>query len=232
VTAQANLDWGVPISAVVDLKPKHPGTACAAAPKGEPTSAQQLIAQDVTDTQQPTGNVSASANNAYLSSYGTYLVCAWLVAGWTQSQTPPVVSGPVSATLSVLKPQTYRGRTSQKLGLTVTMLTVQRDVLEVKLADHLRCSRTPKLLNGGRWNGSWTNDLGTNTFGTVHTNAGGRFGMTLHGNPAHRFDMHGQLSGTRITGTFTEKGRAYVFTGNNAQSFTCSTGTVHFSIRR
>ena len=46
------------------------------------------------------------------------------------------------------------------------------------------------------------------------------------------FDMHGQLSGTRITGTFTEKGRAYVFTGNNAQSFTCSTGTVHFSIRR
>jgi hypothetical protein len=89
ITAKANLDWGVPIAAVVTLKPKRGGTACAAAPKGEPTSAQQVISEDVTDTQQPTGDVSDAAHT-YLSSHGSYVACAWLVANWTESKTPAV----------------------------------------------------------------------------------------------------------------------------------------------
>lgn len=231
ITAKANLDWGVPIGAIVTLKPKRAGTACATTPKGEPTSAQQVIAQGVTDTQQPTGDVSASAHT-YLSAYGSYIACAWLVAGWTESQTPPVVTGPVSSTMSVVKPQVFHGRTSQKLGLTVTMLTVERFILEVKLADRLRCSGTPMFGSGQRWNGMWNTDLGTSTFGTVHVNGSGHFGMALHGNPAHTFDLHGRLSGTRITGTFTEKGRSYAFTNNSSQNLRCSTGSVHFSIKR
>ena len=154
------------------------------------------------------------------------------VADWTESQTPPVVTGPVSSTISVVKPQLYRGRTSQKLGLTVTMLSVEKFVVEVKLADRLRCSGAPKFASGQRWNGVWSTDLGTSTFGTVHVNGSGHFGMALHGNPAHTFDLHGQLSGTRISGTFTERGRSYVFTGNSVQNLRCSTGTVHFSIKR
>ena len=138
----------------------------------------------------------------------------------------------MSSTISVVKPQLYRGGTSQKLGLTVTMLSVEKFVVEVKLADRLRCSGTPKFASGQRWNGMWNTDLGTSTFGTVHVNGGGRFGMALHGNPAHTFDLHGRLTGARISGTFTEKGRSYAFTSNNAQNLSCSTGTVHFSIKR
>ncbi|HEY2593873.1 MAG TPA: hypothetical protein VGK33_08225, partial [Chloroflexota bacterium] len=59
---------------------------------------------------------------------------------------------------------------------------------------------------------------------------GGGLRLRLTGNVNHSFSLTGQLSGPRLTGSFTEQGRAFAFTESSAEKFTCSTGTVRFTL--
>jgi hypothetical protein len=231
LTLNANVSANVPLTAVADLKPKRSGSRCASNPAGEPSSAVAELSQQVTDTRQPAGKVSATDNQVTTPSYGTYLVCAWLLAGWTNAQNPPTVAGPISTTVTALRPEVFRGRTSQHLGIKITVAPVENLVLDIIYSDHLHCPGSPTFSNGLRWTGVWNNELNTNAFGTVRIGKAGKFHANLNGNRNHTFKVSGRLKRSRINGTLSEQGKAFVFTGNQKQSSVCRTGTVRYSVR-
>jgi hypothetical protein len=227
-TITATVQAGIPVIAIVDYKQATAGAGCAANPAGEPTAATTVLDQSITDTQQPSGPVAVS-DTSVLPATGRYLFCAWLLQGWTQSDNPPVVSGPVSTVVSVPPALVFRGRTSQRRWISFTVSAVGHLLEEILYADHFRCAGPATFPSGERWNGDWSSGLNTGTFGMVHIPRSGRLRLALNGNPAHTFNLKATLKGKRITGSFLEKGRVYALTGNTSQRALCSTGHVRFS---
>jgi hypothetical protein len=231
VNVSAQLPANVPTTAVAELVPKRSGTACAGNPDAEPTSATQLLDDQLTDSQVPSGPVSTSEQNeAQLATPGSYLVCAWLLNGWSNAAHPPTIGGPVSATVSVVPNRVFHGRTSQHRAMSITLAAAERLVLDITYADHIRCPRRALFPTGGAWNGNWTGEFGADTLGTVHVGRQGGVNIRLTGNANHTFTLTGRLAGRKLTGRFTEAGRAFAFTSNNAQSFRCSARGVRFSL--
>jgi hypothetical protein len=194
-------------------------------------AAAQELNEQLTGTQQPTGVVSSTNSSVSVHGYGAYLVCAWLLNGWTTAANPPTVAGPISVTVTAVRPETFRGRTSQRLPINITLAPVEHLVLEIGYKDRLRCAGPTTFTNGTRWNGLWSNDFGTSGFGTVRVRGSGSFGVNLNGNHNHTFKLHGQMRRKRITGTFSERGKSSAFTSNPAQSLPCGTGTVRYTVR-
>ena len=231
VTLIANVDWGVPLIAIADLKPKTNGSGCAGNPDGEPTAATQELDEQITDTQQPAGGVSSTNTHVSVHGYGAHLVCAWLLNGWTTAANPPTVAGPISATVTAVQPETFRGRTAQRLPIKITLAPVERLVLAISYKDRLQCAGPATFTNGVRWNGLWGNDFGTGALGTLRVRRSGSFDVNLNANSNHAFKLQGHVKRRRITGTLSEQGKSSVFTSNSGQSFTCRTGEVRYSVR-
>jgi hypothetical protein len=230
VTLGADLDHDVPVNDIVDVKPERPGVGCAANPVGEPTSATSVIQDQLLDTQQPQGVVS-STGTMTLSTPGAYILCAWLVSGWSQADPAPAVAGPIAIPVTVLKPLTYHGRTAQRRGIAITVAQGENLITALAFTDHLRCSGRPVTFkNGLRWNGDWSDDLvAGQSYTTLRISPTGTFKLRLRGKAGHTLDIQGRRRGKRLVGTFSESGRSSVFTGNTAQNRPCRTGTVHFT---
>jgi hypothetical protein len=231
VTLSANVDWGVPLTAIADLKPKTKGSGCAGNPDGEPAAAAQELNEQLTGTQQPAGVVSSTNTHVSVPGYGAYLVCAWLLNGWSTAANPPTVAGPISATVTALRPETFRGRTSQRLPIKITLAPVEHLVLGISARDRLQCAGSATFTNGTHWNGLWSNDFGTAAFGKLRLQGSGSFRVSLDADHNHTFKLQGHERGRRITGTFSEQGKSSAFTSNRAQSLPCSTGTVSYTVR-
>jgi hypothetical protein len=224
----ADVQAGIPVIADADVKPNRGGAHCAANPDAEPTSAVNVINASLTDTQQPSGAVTGTGSGS-LNAPDQYLLCGWLLKGWTQSTNPPVVSGPVSAVVTVVAPQTFRGHTSQHRQISITVTAVERVISDIAYVDRLRCNGRAVFATGEAWNGVWNSEFTSGTLGTLHIGGSGRFSLGLDGNPAHTFDMKGKLTGKRLTGSFIEKGRAYAFTEVSGETARCTTGRVAFT---
>lgn len=228
----ATLNAGITVLATADIVPDRTGTSCAPNPDGEPTSATPALnGEQLNDTQVPAGTVSTSDGTGQISAYGRYLVCAWLLDGWSQSNTPATVAGPISTTVTVVRPLIYRGRTSQRGKLTITVARAERDLYEISYSDHLRCAKPAVMAGGQRWNGDNTDSLTTSNFGVQHIGSSNTLKLRLNGNRNHTFDMTAHVSATAITGVFTEAGTPFGLLGNKAERFRCTTGNVHFTIR-
>jgi len=161
---------------------------------------------------------------------GSYLLCAWLLNGWTTAANPPTIAGPISLVVRAVRPETFRGRTSQRLPIKIMLAPVERLVLAVSYKDQLRCAGPATFANGTRWNGLWGNDFGKGGLGTLRLGESGTFRVNLKANRDHTFRLRGRLRRKRITGTFTEEGRSSVFTSNPAQSLACATGDVRYTV--
>jgi hypothetical protein len=228
LTLSSNVDWGVPLTTIADLKRKARGSGCAANPVGEPMSDAQEINDQITGTQEPAGVVGSANSHVSVPGYGPYLICAWLLNGWTTAANPPTVAGPVSATVTAVAPETFRGRTSQRLPIKITLAPVEKLVLAVTYRDRLQCAGPATFANGTHWNGLWGNDFGKGALGSLRVGGAGTFRVSLKANHDHTFRLQGHLRRRRITGTFAEQGKSSAFTSNPAQSLACSTGDVHY----
>jgi len=229
VTLSSNVDWGVPLTAIADLKRKTKGSGCAANPVGEPMADAQALNEQITGTQEPAGVVSSTNSHVSVPGFGSYLLCAWLLNGWTTAANPPTVAGPISATVTAVAPETFRGHTSQRLPIKITLAPVEQLVLAITYRDRLQCAGPATLPNGTRWNGLWGNDFGKGALGTLRLRGSGSFRVNLKANSDHVFRLHGHLRRKRITGTFSEQGKSSAFTSNPAQSLACGTGDVHYT---
>ena len=225
----ATLDANIPVLAQADILPDHAGTACAENPDGEPTDAMPPLAEvPLTDTQLPAGAVSTSGGEAQLSTYGRYLICAWLLDGWSATDNPATVGGPISQTLTVVKPVIYRGHTSQRDQLSITIGQASRVVEQITAADQLRCAKPAFLSDGQPWNGANEVRLTSESFGVVHVGS-----HSIHvkvKRPGHTFDLSGRISGSAIEGTFDETGTPSALIGNHAERFRCTSGAVRFKL--
>ena len=232
VNASTDLPAGVQTIAVADVVPKRGTTTCAANPDAEPTTAVEWLDAGLTDTQVPSGTVATDeTGEAELQDTGRYLVCGWLLNDWSNVENPPTIAGPISATVTVVPLQVFRGRTSQHLALSITVAAVERFVLEISYSDHIRCPRPTHFEDGELWNGDWDSSFSSESFGTVRIGKSGAVRVRLTGNPNHTFELSGRASGDTLAGTFTEKGKALAFTDNPAQTFRCTSGTVRFRVR-
>jgi hypothetical protein len=193
-------------------------------------SAPQEINDQITGTQEPAGVVSSTNGHVSLPGSGAYLLCAWLLNGWTTAANPPTIAGPVSSVVTAVPPETFHGRTSQRLPIKITLAPVERLVLAVSYKDRLRCAGPVTFANGTRWNGLWGNDFGKGALGTLRLGTSGTFRANLKANRDHSFRLQGRLRHKRITGTFTEQGRSSAFTSNTAQSLACATGDVRYTV--
>ena len=229
VTLSANVDWGVPLTAIADLVRKTKASGCAANPVGEPMAADQALNEQITGTQEPAGVVSSTNSDVSVPGFGSYLLCAWLLNGWTTAANPPTVAGPISATVTAVRPETFRGRTSQQLPIKFTLAPVEDRVLAISYKDRLRCSGPATFANGERWNGLWGNDFGKGALGALQVRGSGSFRVNLKANSDHTFRLRGHLRHNRISGTFVEQGRSSAFTSNRAQSLACGTGDVRYT---
>jgi hypothetical protein len=230
VALSANVDWGVPLTAVADLVRKTKGSGCAGNPVGEPMAAAQALNEQITGTQEPAGVVSSTNSHVSVPGFGSYLLCAWLLNGWTTAANPPTVAGPISATVTAVRPETFRGRTSQRLPIKITLAPVEDQVLAITYRDRLQCAGPATFANGTRWNGLWGNDFGNGALGALRVRGSGSFRLNLRANSDHTFRIQGHLRGKRISGTFVEQGRSSVFTSNRAQSLACATGEVRYTV--
>jgi hypothetical protein len=230
ISVTATLDAGVQVFAVADVLGNRGGAACASTPSAEPTSAVRAVDANLTDTQEPVGSVTASSSPGRLQA-GRYLVCVWLVNGWDNSGNRPTVAGPISATIAVMPPLTFRGRTSQKRSISFTVAQISKQILQVSYTDHFSCAATPYFAGGELWNGYWSSSFDTRTFGVLTPGRSGWFSMRLNGNVNHTFDMTARLANGSIRGRFSEQGKVYAFTYNSREHFGCRTGTVRFSAR-
>jgi len=189
-----------------------------------------VLDQSLGDTQVPSGTVKTSDGRAELSSPGGYLVCAWLLNGWSNATNPPTVAGPQQATVKVVRPLLLRGQTSQRRSITITVATAQRLVTDIDYTDHLSCKGTPRFGDGELWNGSWTANFQAGNLGPARIAGTGALRIKLAGNPNHTFELTGLLRGRQLTGTFEEQGKVSAFTDNADQAFLCSSGVVHFAV--
>ena len=230
LTLSANVDWGVPLIAVADVKRYTKGVGCAGNPVGEPMAAPQEINDQITGTQEPAGVVSSTNSHVSVSGYGSYLLCAWLLNGWTSAANPPTVAGPISAVVTAVRPETFRGRTSQGLPIKITLAPAAQLVLAIAYRDRLQCAGPATLANGTRWNGLWGNDFGKGALGTLRIRGSRTFRVNLKANRDHTFRLQGRLRRKRITGTFSEQGESSAFTSNPAQSLACATGDVRYTV--
>jgi hypothetical protein len=160
---------------------------------------------------------------------GAYLVCAWLLNDWTTAANPPTVAGPISATVTALRPETFRGRTSQRLPIKITLTPVEHLVLAIAYKDRLQCAGPASFANGTSWNGLWGNDFGKGVFGALRVRGSGSFRVNIKAGPNHTFRLQGHLRRKRITGTFSEQGKSSAFTSNPAQRLACGTGEVRYT---
>jgi hypothetical protein len=232
LSVNATLDAGIPVLVQADILRDRHGTACAANPDGEPTNTNQaLVEVPLTDTQVPAGAVSTSGATAQLAADGRYLICAWLLDGWSSTDTPATVAGPIAQTVTVVKPLVFRGLTSQGDKISITIGRVNRGLDEITASDQLRCPKTAFLANGQPWNGDNPVKLTSATFGAVHASASNSIHLRLNRKPEHTFDLSAHLSGDVIRGTFTESGTPAALIGNRAGRFQCTTGAVHFKVR-
>ncbi|HET7051792.1 MAG TPA: hypothetical protein VFI54_26210 [Solirubrobacteraceae bacterium] len=230
LTLSANVDWGVPLTAIADLKPKTKGSGCAGNPDGEPAAAAQELNEQLTGTQQPAGVVSSTNSHVSVPGFGAYLVCAWLLNGWTTAANPPTVAGPISDTVTAVRPETLRGLTSQHLPIKMTLAPVEDLILAISYKDRLQCAGPATFTNGTPWNGLWSNDLGKGVLGTLRVRSGS-FGVNVTGKHSHTFKLQGHVRRKRITGTLSEHGKSSAFTSNPAQGLSCGTGTVRYTVR-
>lgn len=105
--------------------------------------------------------------HASLPGYGAYLLCAWLLNGWTTTDNPPTVAGPIPASVTAVRPETFRGPTSQRLPIEITLAPVEGQVVDISYRDRLHCGGTATFTNGSRWKGLWSNNFGTRVFGKL-----------------------------------------------------------------
>jgi hypothetical protein len=140
------------------------------------------------------------------------------------------VAGPISAVVTAVRPETFRGRTSQRLPIKITLAPVAQLVLAIAYKDRLQCAGPATLANGTRWNGLWGNDFGKGALGTLRIRGSGAFRVNLKANRDHTFRLQGRLRRKRITGTFSEQGESSAFTSNPAQSLACATGDVRYTV--
>jgi hypothetical protein len=234
VTATATVEHDIQVEAIVKQKPARGGAACASSPPAEPTGDAQVLDQQLTDTQQPAGSVSSDPATVTLPGPGRYLVCGWLLGAWSGQAAgapAPVVAGPVASTVTAVSAQVFRGRTSQHHGFKLVIAPVQRHVLEVAYTDNIHCRGVARLQNGLPWDGIWSNDLTPSNFGTLAVSRSGLIHTSLNGNPNLGLVLTARERGSRIAGSFTERGRSFAFTGNTAQSLPCTSGRVSFLLR-
>lgn len=230
VNLTATLDAGIPVLAQADVVPERRGTTCAANPDGEPTNTLQPLTQEsLTDTQLPSGAVSTTDGEAQLAAYGRYLICGWLLNGWSTAQTPPTVAGPISTTVTVLRPLIFRG-TSKRDALSITVGQASRELGLINASDRLRCAKPAFLVSGQPWNGDSRVRLTPQEFGTVHLGSGS-FHLRANPKPNVTFNLTGRLSRGVIKVSFTEVGTPAGLVGNRSERFECTSGTVRFTLR-
>jgi hypothetical protein len=133
--------------------------------------------------------------------------------------------------VTAVRPETFRGRTSQRLPIKITLAPVEGLVVDISYRDRLHCGGTATFTNGTRWKGLWSNNFGTRVFGKLQIGRSGSFGVNLNADHTHTFRLQGHLKRKRITGALSEQGKSSAFTSNPAQSLPCGTGTVHFTVR-
>lgn len=220
----------IPVTAIVDAFDKAHRKSCPAAPQSA-SSANELINQDVNDTTTSTGSIAITGN--FTPSWsGGVLLCGWLQDGWSVAVHPPVVAGPVAATVNQVGNFVFRGPTSQHKAISIFATPFAARIAGVTFTAVLRCHGTPRYFSGKRWNGVTTQAVSAVVFGIVKPDHHGRFAIRLTGHPAHVFTLTGRVLGKAITGTFTERGRSWVYTHNHAQNLACTSGVVHFTVRR
>jgi hypothetical protein len=229
-TLRTHVDHDVPVEAVVNQKPL-PGGSCAPSPKGEPTSVKTLSDTQITDTQQPAGDVSVPMQGQLEP--GAYLLCAWLIPAWHGAAPDAVLAGPLSAAVTAVKPRTYKGRTSQHLSIRFVISAVAHQILQIDYTDKYRCGRGKIFFNNGQgwWNGVYTASLNTTNFGALKAGADGRFKANLNAVRDNRFAIRGRLDGNTVTGSMHGTGKSNALVNTN-QRRTCRTGTVKFTARR
>jgi hypothetical protein len=224
VSVSATLPSGVTVEVVVDAFSKHSHPTCPSRP---PSNADSALDEMLTGTSQP---VRASTTEPVTVTNST-LLCAWLLDGWSGSDSPAVVSGPVAATVSAAPPLTFRGHTAQHRSMSILTSPFASAIMGVQFGVHLRCNGTPRLLTGRPWNGVDKETISAFIFGHVKPDHSGRFKIRLTSNPRHTFTLKARISGKTIIGSFTETGRSWVFTQNHGQNLRCSSGSVKFSLR-
>ena len=55
-------------------------------------AAAQALNEQITGTQEPAGVVSSTNSHVSVPGFGSYLLCAWLLNGWTTAANPPAVA--------------------------------------------------------------------------------------------------------------------------------------------
>ncbi len=228
VNATAELPANVSTTVVVDVLHGPAGAQCASNPDAEPTSALQVLSESLTDTQVPSGSVSTTGGEASFSSPGRYLVCAWLLNGWSSATHPATVAGPSTGSITALAPVVYRGRTSRREPIAITLERAEQLVSVISFTARVHCDGTPRLSDGEIWNRMLAGpiDFGTNQIPAIHIR-GASFSTDLH----HLLAISGRVRGLMITGAFTEAGPVSSFTGNTSQHFSCTTGKTGFTVR-
>jgi hypothetical protein len=229
-TFHITMPTNVPVTAIVDAFDAAHWKSCPAAPQAA-SQANEQINQDVNDTAGSTGSIALKGNFAPSWS-GPILLCGWLLDNWSAAAHPRVVAGPVAATITQVGNYIFRGQTSQHKQIKIFATPFARQILTVSFTAHLRCNGTARLYGGGRWNGITHQTPSYVVFGAVAPDHHGRFAIRLTANPRHVFTLTGRVSGKAITGTFTERGRSWVYTHNTAQNLSCTSGPVHFTVRR
>ncbi len=231
VNLTTTVDAGIPVLAQADVVPARPGTTCAGNPDGEPTNTlQPLMQEPLTDTQVPAGTVSTSDGQAQLAADGRYLICGWLLDGWSTTETPPTVAGPISRIVTVVKPLVFRGLTSQRDRLSMTVGQASRDLELIIASDRLHCAKPAFLSSGQRWNGDSRVRLTPQEFGVTHLGSGSIHVRAVP-NPNVTFNLVARLSGNLVKGRFTEAGTPDGLIGNRAERFQCTSGAVRFALR-
>ena len=227
-TFDITLPANIPVTAIVDVFDERHWTSCPAKPEDAP-NATQPITQDVTSTSSATvhlnGNFSPPGS-------GAVLLCGWLEDAWSNAVPAPVVSGPVAASVTQVGNYKFHGQTAQHKPMAIFTTPFAGRILGVNFTARLHCNGTPKLTTGKRWKGVTHQGVSAIVFGIAKPDQHGRFAIRLTGNPNHAFTLAGRVSGHSITGTFTERGRSWVYTSNHAQNLSCTTGVVHFSLHR
>ncbi|MGO9752134.1 MAG: hypothetical protein ACLP22_11635 [Solirubrobacteraceae bacterium] len=228
VNASADLPANVSTTVVVDVLQTGTGTQCASNPDAEPTSVVQVLSESLTDTQVPSGSVSTSDGEASFNNPGTYLVCAWLLNGWSSATHPATVAGPSTGTITALAPMVYRGRTSRRYPIAVTVEPAEGLVSVISFTARVHCDGTPLLTNGQIWNRMLAGPIyfGTGQIPAIHIR-----GASFSTDVQHILTVSGHAHGLTITGAFTEGGPVSRFTGNTSQHFDCTTGRTLFTVR-
>jgi hypothetical protein len=229
VRLSVTLDYGVPVTAWVDVMPDT-GHGCPSRPGAEPRSANNVIDQDIEVSKRPAGTTTVKAATSAVSG-GRQLVCAWLLDNWSVNVNPkPVVAGPVAARVSIAHGKLFKGHTSQHFSITLAAAPLAKNILGAQFNERLHCNGTPLLLGRTPWNRVYSETLTGLIFGVARPDKHGRFKIRQNADGRTTI-LHGRVMGKTITGTFTDSGPSWAFTGNHAQSLRCTTGTVHFSAR-